>query len=148
MPRFCTLEVESTVLGVPVEDLLEVLPFRDVTPVPLSPAGVRGVIHVRGRILTVIGLRDRLGLGGRDPVGGGAFLVVEAPHSPVCLLVDRIGDVVEVRAPVPESASEGLGEWITGVSWIEGRPMFALDAAKVADVARVVSDPALPGKSE
>jgi purine-binding chemotaxis protein CheW len=69
--QICTFFVENQVFGVPVSQVQEVIRFQAITPVPLSPVVVEGVINLRGQIVIAIDLRRRLGLSPRasgDPM--------------------------------------------------------------------------------
>ena len=59
--RFCTFNLDRLWFGIPVERVQEVIASPAVTPVPLAPRAVTGLINLRGQIVTVIDLRRRLG---------------------------------------------------------------------------------------
>jgi purine-binding chemotaxis protein CheW len=93
--QICTFFVENQVFGVPVSQVQEVIRFQAITPVPLSPVVVEGMINLRGQIVIAIDLRRRLGLSPRTS-GNPMNVIVRTVAGAVSLLVDKIGDVVEV----------------------------------------------------
>ena len=105
--NFCTFHVGQLYLGVEVLQVQEVLKAQQMTPVPLSDDTVRGLMNLRGQIVTAFDLRRRLGLGDRTDGIPAMNVVVRTPDGPVSLLVDEIGDVLELDSsnfePVPET---------------------------------------------
>lgn len=95
--QLCTFGVDDMTFGVDVTRVQEVIRFQEMTAVPLAPAVVRGLINLRGQIVMAVDLRARLGL---PPQPEGALpmnVVIRGTDSCVSLLVDSIGDVIEVR---------------------------------------------------
>lgn len=86
----------------------EVIRHQTMTRVPLSPAAVAGLINLRGQIVTAIDLRRRLGLKDRPPGTLPMNVVVRAEEGAVSLLVDEIGDVVEVSENAFEAPPDTL----------------------------------------
>lgn len=94
--EICTFRAGSLLFGVEVARVQEVLRSLRIVRVPLAPPAIRGLINLRGQIITVIDLSRRLGLGDPAAGAGNANVVVTTEHGPVCLLVDEVGDVMEV----------------------------------------------------
>lgn len=132
---YCTFHLDGLFFGIEVFQIQEVLLYQDMTRVPLAPDTVRGLINLRGQIVTALDLRRRLEL---PPLPEGQFpmnVVVRDEDSLVSLLVDEIGDVVDVdestfEAP-PENVKGVARELTTGVYKLEGRLLLVLDLAKV-----------------
>ncbi len=96
--QFCTFVVEGLVFGIQVEHVQEVLMHQEMTPVPLAPRTVRGLLNLRGQIVTAIEMRTRLGLRDRPADSLPTIVVVRVGEDIVSLLVDEIGDVVDIGA--------------------------------------------------
>ena len=117
-----TVTVGDQELAVPVENVVEVIGDHHVTPVPLSPPEVIGVLNLRGRIVTVLDLHSRL-VGGAPPplplMRLQRGLVVVHDGAPYAIRVDAVGDFqrldgTALTAP-PVSISPVLGEVSAGV---------------------------------
>ncbi len=137
LQQICTFFIGNQVFGVPVAQVQEVIRSQPVTPVPLASEVVEGMINLRGQIVIAIELRRRLGLSRRSS-GDSMNVIVRTATGAVSLLVDKIGDVVEVDAtsfePPPPTASPETCEVILGVYKLEGRLLHLLDTEKVCQV--------------
>jgi purine-binding chemotaxis protein CheW len=111
-----------------------------MTSVPLAPAEIEGLINLRGQIVTAVDMRRRLGLPPREPGVTPMNIVIRFDDTAVSLLVDEIGDVLEVPCdlfePVPDNVERDYREVIHGVYKLEGRLLLALDSEKVLSFAR------------
>ena len=132
--QYCTFHLDGLFFGIEVFQIQEVLLGQQMTRVPLAASTVSGLINLRGQIVTALDLRRRLGLAplpeGREPMN----VVVRDEDSLVSLLVDEIGDVVNVdettfEAP-PENVKGVARELTTGVYKLDGRLLLILDLAK------------------
>lgn len=94
--QLCTFMVDDLFFGVEVTKVQEVLRAQPMTRVPLSPRMVRGLINLRGQIVTAVDLRACLGFGARADGEPPMNVVVRGTDGCVSLLVDTIGDVIEV----------------------------------------------------
>ena len=143
--QLCTFLVGEMLLAVDVLEVQEVIRHQEMTPVPRSPGVVRGLINLRGQIVTAIDLRRRLGLGSIDldrvdeDAEGPLNVVVRTPDGPVSLLVDAIGDVLEVaddvREAPPATLPADIAALVEGVYPLPGRLLLVLDTATVIAVA-------------
>ena len=97
--QYGTFTVDGLLFGVEVRRIQEVIRAQTMTRVPLAPEVVGGLINLRGEIVTAIDMRRRLGLPAREGSGESMNVVVRTgTGAPASLLVDQIGDVVEVSA--------------------------------------------------
>jgi purine-binding chemotaxis protein CheW len=139
MHQYCTFLLDGHLFGVDVASVQEVLKQQDVTPVPLAAPEVAGLINLRGQIVTTLDLRNRLGLPDR-PAGSDSVSVVvrAADGAPVSLVVDRIGDVLQVdgaslEAP-PDTVPADVRELLNGICKLDHRLMLLLDTEKAIRV--------------
>ena len=93
-PMFVTMHVDGQAVGIEVKHVRDVMREQNITPVPLAPLEVAGSLNLRGRIVTVIDLRKRLGLPERAAGTSCHFVVVEMRGELYSLVVDSVGDVL------------------------------------------------------
>jgi len=136
--QVCTFLLEGRTFGVPVSQVQEVIRYQEMSPVPLAPAVVRGMLNLRGQIVMAIDLRLRLGLSGQRSAEMPINVVVRAADGAVSFLVDEIGDVIEVSEatlePVPETMQGAARSLISGVHKLEGRLLHMLDTEKACQI--------------
>jgi len=136
--QFCTFLLDGHLFGTPVPQVQEVIQYQTMTRVPLAPEVVSGLINLRGQIVSAIDLRRRLGLKDRPEDQLPMNVVVRTNEGAVSLLVDEIGDVIEVEEGMLESPPETLQgfarEVVRGVYKLTGRLLLALDIEKVVDL--------------
>lgn len=137
--RFCTFHVGSLLLGVELDRVQEVMGEQVMTPVPLADPSVVGLLNLRGRIVTAIDARMRLGLASRAVGAPVAHIVVRVEGEPVSLVVDGRGEVIEVDdvdfEEVPETVSATIREYAEGAYEVEGGVLLALDADRALTMA-------------
>jgi purine-binding chemotaxis protein CheW len=136
--QFCTFYLNQLLFGVPLQGVQEVIRDLQMTPVPLAPAVVSGLMNLRGQLVTAVDLRRRLELEAGDPDLKPMNVVVRSQDGAVSLLVDEIGDVVEVEEdsfePPPETLQGKVRGMILGVHKLDGRLMHVLDIEKACQV--------------
>lgn len=133
--QFCTFYLEGHCFGVNVLEVQEVFRYQEMTAVPLSPPTITGLINLRGQIITAIDLRRIMCLEDRDEEAMPMNVVVRTPDGVVSLLVDAIGDVLEVPQEMhekpPENLQSPLRELVKGVYKLQGKLLLILDTEKV-----------------
>jgi purine-binding chemotaxis protein CheW len=92
--EFVTITVGNQLCGIDVLKVQDVLGPQKITPVPLAPPEVSGLLNLRGRIVTAIDLRRRLGLEQRPAGDEGMSVVVEHKGELYSLAVDSVGEVL------------------------------------------------------
>src|SRR5215470_12841502 len=95
--QFCTFYLDHLLFGVESQKIQEVVGYRELRPVPLAPAAVRGLMNLRGQVVVAVELRKKLELAERPAGVNPVCLVVRASGGGVCLLADEVGNVVEVE---------------------------------------------------
>jgi purine-binding chemotaxis protein CheW len=132
--QYCTFYLDELLFGVEVLKVQEVFRFQEMTMVPLAPVVVRGLINLRGQIITAIDMRKRLRLGDRDDGKLPMNIVVRTNDGIVSLLVDEIGDVLEVPIeayePPPETIEGVTRELVQGVYKLKDHLLLILDTEK------------------
>jgi purine-binding chemotaxis protein CheW len=135
--QLCTFYVGEGYFGIPVQEVQEVVRPQPITPVPLAPKVIRGLINLRGQILTAVDLRYRLGLGEPGDPAKLMNVVVRTGDSPISFLVDEIGEVLDVAEEsfeaAPETLRGAMRELIGGAYKLEGRLLLALNTERTLD---------------
>ena len=139
---FATFKVAGQVFGIPVTKVQDILTPEAIARVPLGPPDVRGLINLRGRIVTVIDVRTRLGLASnRDEAAfKGMCVTVESEGELYTLLVDSVGDVVSLpaaaREPVPATLDTAWTEIAGGVFRMGDQLLVVLDITRLLDIRK------------
>ena len=139
LKQYCSFFVADLFFGVEVQLVQEVIRYQEMTAVPLATQEIGGLINLRGQIVTAIDLRRRLDLPDRAPGKLPMNVVVRTDDMAVSLLVDEIGDVLDVEAatyePVPETLTGPARELISGVYKLSNRLLLVLDTHKSTEIA-------------
>ncbi len=137
--QFCSLMVGELVLGIDVGEIQEVIRNAPITSVPLADPAIRGLINLRGQIVTAIDLRHRLGIVGVETRCPTTIMVLGTAEEPLALVVDAVGDVIDVDSSGFEDPPDTLrGEarrMITGAYKLERSLLLVLDLAAALDLA-------------
>jgi purine-binding chemotaxis protein CheW len=137
--QFCTFSLGDLFFGIEVLKVQEVIRAQAMTRVPLAPRAIRGLINLRGQIVTAIDLRERLGLPALADGQDSMNVVVRTDEGAVSLLVDEIGDVLEADAAAYEDPPATLAaqsrELIRGVYKLPERLLLVLDTDKALALA-------------
>jgi purine-binding chemotaxis protein CheW len=135
--QFCTFVLDGLYFGVEVKKVQEVIRYQEMTRVPLAPKVVRGLINLRGQIVTAIDLRRRLALAERPSDRLPMNVVIRGDEGAMSLLVDEIGDVVEVQEETferpPETLNGEARELIRGAYKLKDRLLLMLDTEKTVN---------------
>ena len=133
--QYCTFFVNGHYFGVDVLKVQEIIRYQEMTRVPLAHSVVRGLINLRGQIVTAIDLRRRLEFADRTADQLPVNVVVQTDDGAVSLLVDEIGDVLHVPAAAferpPETLRGAARELIQGAYKLHDRLLLVLDTDKV-----------------
>lgn len=150
--QYATFTIGEHLFGINVLLVREINPGTDFTPVDLAPEHVRGLMNLRGQIVTVIDPAARLGMGRREisarsrcvvlktaqeveEAGGSAGLSAETVADTVGLLVDSIGDMIAADTkeiePPPANVGEIDGKFMDGIVKLDARLMLALNTGAV-----------------
>jgi purine-binding chemotaxis protein CheW len=137
--QYCTFYLDGHFFAVEVMKVQEVLRYQAMTRVPLAPEEVRGLINLRGHIVTAIDMRRRLKLKDRADDQVPMNVVVRTEDGEISLLVDEIGDVLEMDDSAferpPDTIDGTTRELVRGVYKLQDRLLLVLDSEQVANVS-------------
>jgi purine-binding chemotaxis protein CheW len=133
--QYCTFFVDGQCCGLDVARVQEIICAQPMTPVPLAPDVVCGLINLRGQIVTAIDLRRRLGMKERPAEQPPINVVVQTDDGACSLLVDEIGDVLEAPENAferpPETLADPAKVMIRGAYKLKDCLLLILDADEV-----------------
>ena len=133
--QYATVHVDTLFLGIEVAKVQEVMRDQQMTDVPLAPPAIKGLINLRGQIVIAVDTRHSLGLAALETGESAHNIIIRSDDGGVSLLVDEIGDVLDVPieafAPVPENMPAERRELIEGVYNLNERLLLILDTKKL-----------------
>lgn len=132
--EYVTVMLGKQLIGIPVLSVQDVLGEQKIARIPLAPPEVAGTLNLRGRIVTAINLRTRLGLPEAD-LTGAVNVVVHYRDELYSLLVDQVCEVMSISADQyeknPANLQRKFKEVSSGVYRLKGALMIVLDVEKV-----------------
>lgn len=132
--QFCTFYLDNLFFGIEVLRVQEVIRYQEMTRVPLASDVIKGLINLRGQIVTAIDLRRQLELQERSTAQHPLNVVIRTDDGAVSLLVDEIGDVLEVSEEQFEQPPETLHgtarALVRGIYKLKDRLLLILDTEK------------------
>jgi len=133
--QFTTFWLADELFGVDALQVQEILPYQQLTSVPLAPEYVKGLINLRGQIVTVLDLRRRLGLEGLGDETTGANLIINAHEGQMSVFVDEIGNVLDIQTdrlqPAPGTVGGVAAHYIQAVCQLENDLLIILDLKSI-----------------
>lgn len=127
---WATFFLSGEMFAVPVEHVQEVLMDQPLTPVPMAPRHIRGLLNLRGQIMPAIDLRRRLDFPPRADDEPGSILVVKTSTQLISVLVDQIGDVLPLPhdnwRPTPDTLPAQHRAFVFGICPIQEHIVLGL----------------------
>jgi purine-binding chemotaxis protein CheW len=137
---FVTVVTGGQLFGLRLERVRDVFVPRGISPVPLAPPEIAGLLNLRGRIVTAIDLRRRLGLPPRSDGGTPVAVGIEERGELYGLMVDRVGDVLRLRPSTydanPVNLDQRWAKLCAGVHRLDHGLMVVLDVDKILDLSQ------------
>ena len=138
LDQFLCFVLGGETYGIPILKVREIQVSAKITRIPQAPEAIPGVINLRGQIVTAIDVRARFGLPPRTGDDLPMNVVVRTDEGVVSLLVDEIGDVLEVDEAaferVPETLLGTIREHVRGVYKLDVGLLLLLDAERVTNL--------------
>jgi purine-binding chemotaxis protein CheW len=136
--EYVTALIGGQLFGLPILRVQDVFAPERLTAVPLSPSEVAGVLNLRGRIVTLIDMRCRLGLGSREDGQQSMAIGVESRGESYGLLIDSVGEVLKLGnqswEPNPSNLDARLASVSTGIYRLDSQLLMVLDVDRVLDI--------------
>jgi purine-binding chemotaxis protein CheW len=135
--EYVTVTIAGQLFGIPVLQVHDVLGSIQLTNIPLAPMEVAGALNLRGRIVTCIDVRKRLGLPASTVEGQRMSVVVEHQGEPYALLIDNVGEVLSLKTDQLETNPATLDtrwrEVSSGIYRREGNLLVILQIDRLLD---------------
>jgi purine-binding chemotaxis protein CheW len=138
--EYVTVTVGGQLFGLPISRVQDVFVLNQMTRVPLAPDDIAGIVNLRGRVVTAIDMRNRLGLGKSEkpaPMAVG----IECQAESYGLVIDGVGEVMKLGAdtaePVPVNLDDRLKSVASGVHRLESELLVVLDVDRLLDLKPV-----------
>ncbi|MBP2297495.1 chemotaxis protein CheW [Azospirillum picis] len=138
---YVTMTIADQMFGIPVLQVQDVLGHQRITRIPLAPPEVAGSLNLRGRIVTAIDVRLRLGLPGRPKDKPGMSIVVDLRGELYSLMVDSVGEVLSLTKEDfernPATLDPRWREVSTGIYRLNGQLMVVLDVPRLLNFTTI-----------
>jgi len=135
--EFITFEIGDRRLGIDIMAIREIRAWSPATPLPNSPPHVRGVVNLRGVVLPVLDLSQRLGWGATEPSGRHVIIVVRIGEQLQGIIVDAVSDIVTLGPdqlqPVPDVGQTQSAAFLDGIATIDGRLIMILGLDRITE---------------
>jgi purine-binding chemotaxis protein CheW len=138
--EYITFRIGAQYFCIDIMSVREIRGWTPATALPRAPGCVRGVINLRGVVLPIIDLADRLGFAATEPTARHVIIVAQTGKQIVGLLVDAVSDIIDIAAdklqPTPDIGSEAARSFVIGVMAIEDRmiSLIALESVMPTQV--------------
>jgi purine-binding chemotaxis protein CheW len=141
--EYVSVYLGSQLFGLPIERVQDVFVPGSMTAVPLAGPEIAGLINLRGRIVTAIEMRRRLGLPDRERGAQPMAVGVELNGESYGLMIDSVGEVLKLpndsREPAPVNLDARLARVSAGIHRLEDQLLVILDVERVLDLENVAT---------
>jgi len=138
LTEYVTAMVGGQLFGLPIVRVQDVFIPERLTRVPLAPPEIAGVLNLRGRIMTLIDLRRRFGLGKAGDGDSSMAIGVESRAESYGLLIESVGEVLKLddaaREPNPINMDARLARMSAGIHRLDGQLLIVVDIDRVLDI--------------
>ena len=136
--QYLTMTIGEQPFGILVSLIHEVIGHQNITRIPLAPREIAGVLNLRGRTITAIDVRARLGMPSERQ--GGRSVLVEHAGEVHSLMVDSVGDVIMLDdalfEPHPRTISQAVRDVSSGIFRLDDMLLVVLDVQRLVDFPR------------
>jgi purine-binding chemotaxis protein CheW len=135
MSQFVVFKLGDNEFGVAIEQVQEILILGALARIPKAPAFIEGIVNVRGKILPVLNLCQRLEIPARAQNQEARIIVVESGEQTVGMIVDMVTEVVKFPStgiePPPPLITTVAAKFVTGVGTLDGRVLVILNLDRI-----------------
>jgi purine-binding chemotaxis protein CheW len=136
--EYVTVTIAGQLFGLPIARVQDVFVPGRLTPVPLAGEEFAGILNLRGRIVTAIDMRSRLGLPPRERSAPAMAVGIDMNGESYGLVIDAVGEVLKLqgdtREAMPVNLDEGLAQAVAAVHRLENGLLVVLDVERLLDM--------------
>ncbi len=137
--KYLTFSLDDEEYGIGILKIKEIIGMMPITPVPQTPAHVKGVINLRGKVIPVVDLRLKFGMDAMDYTERTCIIVVEIASTPgtiqIGIVVDSVSEVLTIKGDeiedTPTFDSTFNSDYILGMAKMDGGVKILLDIHQV-----------------
>ena len=131
--EFLSVYLENELMGIPLTKVVEITKIKDIVPVPFSKSYIKGVINIRGEILAIVSLKEKLGL--TENRESQRIVILETKFGKVGVIVDEIYGVIKVKENElePNPMLGKYGEYFKNVAQVGDSILIIIDIDKIFD---------------
>jgi purine-binding chemotaxis protein CheW len=146
--KYLTFFLGGEEYGVEILRVQEILGMMPITRVPRTPAHIRGVINLRGKVIPIMDLREKFGMPSASEQEQ-VMIVVQVQGVPIGVVVDKVSEVANIAAdaidPTPDFGVDVKTEFLLGLGKVNGKLKLLLDIERVLTSQEVIEIGALAG---
>lgn len=132
--RFLVFNLNEECYAVPLFKVREVIAQTEITPVPYTPAHFKGVMNLRGQVISVIDMRLKFKMKAKEASSETAIIILDLSPVSLGVVVDSVSSVVALNddqiSPSPDIESSINTEYITGIARMDGKLILILEIEK------------------
>ncbi|WP_141731075.1 chemotaxis protein CheW [Oligoflexus tunisiensis] len=133
--KYLGFRLDDEIFGFELLTVREIIRMTDVTPIPRSPAFIRGIINLRGKIIPVVDLRKKFCLPAHEDTDVTCIIVVDIGNTETGVVVDRVAQVLSFDSheieDSPSFSGKGDTDYIKGIGKRDNKVVVLLDVAKI-----------------
>jgi len=137
--QFLTFMVENGEYGIEIRYVTEIIGVQDITSVPYTYHYVKGIINLRGTIVTVIDMRSRFNLPEIPYTDRTCIIVLSMDDMSIGLIVDSVVEVANIDddniKPPPRNSNVRQGRYVRSIGYVNDRVMQLLDIEQIFEVS-------------
>lgn len=135
--KYVTFKIDKEYYGINIESVTAIEKMENITRVPNSPKYIKGVINLRGNVITLISLRNKMNIQDIDITNNSRIIVVSKDEITLGLIVDSSSEVIEINPgdidKPPSTSEKESSTYISGVGKVDDRLIILLDLSKIME---------------
>lgn len=135
--KYVIFKIENEYYGIAIESVIAIEKMENITRIPNSPKHIKGVINLRGDVVTLISLRNKINIKDKDIDNNSRIIVVSKDEITVGLIVDSSSEVIEINPEnidgPPSTSEKESSTYISGIGKVNDRLIMLLDLSKILE---------------